>query len=150
MFDEIKRQFNGEITLKLQVILFLINGILLAVLDLGLLFVLTDLVRIDYLISAPISFIVATVVNYSMSRKLIFKPGQYRVSLEFNLFLLFAVLGLIVNEVVLWFFTDFVGLHYMASKVISVLILMVFNFFTRRSIVFRKKQTPSKVAEIHG
>ena len=126
-------------SLKYQILLFVCSGVLLAVVDMGLLFVLTEFAGFNYLISAPISFTVATILNYIVSRHLIFKPGIHTVIVEFHLFFIFAILGLLVNEGIMWLSTSVFGIYYIISKLISSLLIGIFNFISRRLLIFRKR-----------
>ena len=47
---------------------------------------------------------------------------------KFNLFLLISTIGLIFTEILLYFFTDIVGLYYLISKIIAAIIVLFFPF----------------------
>jgi putative flippase GtrA len=105
--------------------------------DYGLLFILTEFFHLFYLISATISFVVGLVINYLLSTKWIFKKSKLSSStLEFIIYGIIGVVGLILNNILLFIFTDLLMIHYMISKLITTVIVMGWNFFGRRIILF--------------
>ena len=107
--------------------------------DFGLLAGLTELAGLNYLLSAALSFIVGLTVNYLLSVQWVFasrKLADRRA--EFLLFALIGVVGLGLNELFLWLFTEFVGWYYLVSKIVATVIVFFWNFLARRIILFRK------------
>jgi putative flippase GtrA len=54
-------------------------------------------------------------------------------------FLIFAVIGLVglgLNEGIIWSFTDLAHFHYLISKIISAIVIFSWNFFARKRILF--------------
>lgn len=58
--------------------------------------------------------------------------------LEFNLFLAISAAGLVFTEILLWLFSDVLGLYYLISKVIAAIIVMFWNFIARRVMFYGK------------
>lgn len=106
------------------------------IIDFGLLFVFTSLLGVNYLISAAIGFSAGLIVNYILSRVWVFSKSQYNNTTAFLLFTLIGVAGLGLNEIIMFVCTGVFGLWYMFSKVISTGIVFVFNFVTRKLLVF--------------
>ena len=74
-----------------------------------------------------------------MSTKWVFNQGNIENKiLEFNLFILISTLGLIFTEILLYFFTDVLGVYYLISKVISAIIVLFWNFLARRVMFYGK------------
>jgi len=105
--------------------------------DLFFLYVFSDIFGIYYLISAVFSFIISVLVNYAMSTRWVFNQNniENRV-VEFNLFLLISTIGLVFTEILLYFFTDICGIHYLISKIISAVIVLFWNFLARRVMFY--------------
>lgn len=110
------------------------------VVDFGFLYFFSDICGIYYLISAILSFIISVLVNYIMSTKWVFNQDKIdnRV-VEFNLFILISTIGLVFTEILLYFFTDIVGLYYLISKIISAIIVLFWNFIARRVMFYGKE-----------
>ena len=99
------------------------------VVDFFFLYFFSDICGIYYLISAVLSFIISVLVNYIMSTKWVFNQENIENKvLEFNLFILISTIGLGFTEILLYFFTDIVGLYYLISKIISAIIVLFWNF----------------------
>ncbi|MCH7613412.1 MAG: GtrA family protein [Candidatus Marinimicrobia bacterium] len=105
--------------------------------DFGLLFILTEYFGIHYLISASIGFAVGLVLNYIMSITWVFSNRRVKNKrIEFILFIIIGAIGLGLNEVFLWGFTDFLKIHYLKSKIISTFFIYLWNFFVRKYMLF--------------
>lgn len=108
------------------------------IVDFGSLFILTDFFGIYYLISAAIAFILGLIVNYILSISWVFNNRKLdNLTLEFGVFSLIGIVGLGLNEVFIWFFTAEVGFYYLISKIISAVIVLFWNFFARKYVLFR-------------
>ena len=82
----------------------------------------------------------SVLVNYIMSTKWVFNQRNIENKvLEFNLFILISTIGLIFTEILLYFFTDIVGLYYLISKIISAIIVLIWNFLARRVMFYGKE-----------
>ena len=107
--------------------------------DYGTLFVLTHYAGVPYLWSAAIAFILGLVTNYLISISWVFQhSGKMRVWQEFVCFAIIGVIGLGLNELIMYVGTDIMHLHYMISKLISTAIVFFWNFFARKFILFNK------------
>jgi putative flippase GtrA len=113
-----------------------VGGIAYSV-DFGFLIFLTEVVKIHYLISAAIAFILGLLVNYAISILWVFpKRALANKRTEFLIFLIIGFVGLGFNEVIIWFFTESAHLHYLISKIISTIVVFFWNFFARKKILF--------------
>lgn len=63
-------------------------------------------------------------------------PSRERMA-RFASFALVGLTGLVVNQVALWWFTEFGGLHYLASAVIATQLSSIWNFLLIDLFVFR-------------
>ncbi len=106
--------------------------------DFGLLAGFTEIVGLNYLVSAGLSFIAGLTVNYLLSVRWVFasrKLADRRA--EFALFTIIGLVGLGFNELFLWIFTDGLGWHYLISKIATTAIVFLWNFLARRIALFR-------------
>lgn len=116
-----------------QVFRFSIVGGLAFGIDYGLLFVLTEVGDIHYLVSATCSFTAATVFNYIYSMKYVFS-GRQDIG-KFSQFMIFVILsacGLGMNNLLMRWSVENVHIHYMLAKVAATFIVSIFNFVTRK------------------
>jgi putative flippase GtrA len=122
---------------SIQLLRYTFVGGIAYALDFGSLFFLTEVVKIHYLISAPIAFILGLLTNYILSILWVF-PRRTLASkrMEFLIFAIIGLVGLGLNEGIIWTFTDLVHFHYLMSKVISAIVVFFWNFFARKKILF--------------
>ena len=110
----------------------LVGGICFLI-DYSILYICTDIFKIHYLISSVISFTISTIFNYILSIKWVFNLKENRNSKkDFVNFIVFSVIGLILNQIIMWFGVDILNIYYMITKIISTCIVMCFNFITRK------------------
>lgn len=130
--------YHRNKTLVVQLLRYSVVGGVAFLVDYGSLWLLTEMVGLHHLVSAAIAFILGLICNYVISTAWVF--GESKVNnrlVEFTVFSIIGVVGLGFNELIIYFFTDVCGLHYMLSKIISTVIIFFWNFFARRFILFK-------------
>jgi putative flippase GtrA len=117
---------------------YLIVGGLAFVVDFGSLYLLTKFVGLHYLLSAAIAFLLGLVINYLLSRVWVFnRRTMDSVTMEFLVFAVIGVLGLGLNEAVIWFVVEKIHFHYLVAKAISAGLVLFWNFGARKMVLFR-------------
>ena len=120
-----------------EVFRFLAVGGSCFVLEYVLLYTLTEFGGLDPLVSAPIAFTISLIVNYILCVTVVFHAEQQSASQMF-FFVTTSLMGLGINQLVMWVFIDLAGLWYMFAKVIASAVVMIWNYFTKRYILNRK------------
>lgn len=116
-----------------QIIRFGIIGGLAFLIDYALLYICTDIIGIHYLISSIISFTVSVIFNYILSIKWVFEVDERTdPKRNFLLFIIFSVIGLGINEVIMYVGVTMWEIYYMLTKIFATFIVMIFNFITRK------------------
>src|SRR5574337_1302070 len=116
---------------------FLVGGFAF-ICDTLTLFSLTHFLKVNYLVSAPIGFLAGTVVNYVLSRAWVFQRRTLKsTSAELAIFTLIGVVGLGLNELILWFFQSKLGIYYLFAKGVSGVTVLIWNFGARKVALFR-------------
>jgi putative flippase GtrA len=118
---------------------YVLVGGLATVFDATTLFSLTHFAGVNYLISAPIGFSLGTFVNYLLSGSWVFERRRLKnnKSAELTIFTLIGVVGLSLNELILWFFQSKLGIYYLIAKGVSAVVVLAWNFGARKAILFR-------------
>ena len=121
-----------------QLLRYAVVGGISFIVDYGSLWLLTEKAGVPYLWSAALAFILGLVCNYMLSTRWVF--GESRISNAWGEFAAFAVVGVVglgLNELIMFGCTEWIGLHYMISKIVSTVIVFFWNFLARRFLVFK-------------
>ena len=117
-----------------QILKFGVVGGIAFVIDYGILFLLAKVIGLNELISAAISFIISLTFNYFLSTKWVFEAKK-QTPKEVIIFVLLSVVGLGINEVLIYLGTKKLGIDVMIVKLFATAIVMVYNFITRKLIL---------------
>ena len=117
-----------------QLIKFGLVGGIAFLIDYGIMVLLTEVFKIPSLISAAVSFTVSVIFNYIASVKWVFdvdkeKNGKAK---ELIVFIILSVIGLGINELIMWIMDKQFGIYYMISKIVATIVVMCYNFITRK------------------
>jgi len=100
------------------------------ILDFGLTFLLKEKVKINRYISNSIGFLSAASLNYTLNRYWTFESQNTNVSQEYLLFMLFALIGLVINTAFLYLFERKLGYRFYVAKFLAILVTTTWNFTT--------------------
>ena len=117
-----------------QFIKFGLVGGIAFLIDYGIMVFLTEVFKIPSLISAAISFTVSVIFNYIASVKWVFDVDKEKNSKtkELVVFILLSIVGLGINELIMWIMDKEFGIYYMISKIVATIVVMCYNFITRK------------------
>jgi putative flippase GtrA len=117
---------------------FLASALALGV-DAGTYVVLIHLGGIQYLVSAPIGFAIGVTVIYLLSTRWVFRERRLSdARREFVIFVVIGILGLLLNELIIFLGVDRLALSYELAKVASAGIVFGFNFSARKLLLFTR------------
>ena len=118
---------------------YLLAGSLTFLMDLMTLVLLTEFAGLNYLWSNLVGVFVGIVVSYILCVKWVFLDRRYnRVVLEFPIFLMTCLVGVLLNELMLWGLVEFGGVYYITSKIVVTAVVFVVNFLLKKTLLFRK------------
>lgn len=116
-----------------QIFRFIIVGGIATVIDFVFLYIFKEFLNFNVIISNTLSFIISVIYNYIASIKWVFDVNDNKNNkIQFILFIVLSVIGLLINNVILYLLTDKLNIYYLISKIIATLFVMVFNFITRK------------------
>lgn len=122
--------------LLVQIFKFGIVGVVATFIDFIVLYGLKELFSFPVLVANTLSFSVSVLYNYWASKTFVFDVDVNKNQLRnFFIFIICSVIGLILNDWIVWFLTERFLLYYLYSKVIATLIVMIFNFITRKKFL---------------
>ena len=119
----------------LEFVRFCFVGGLSLLVDYAVLFSLTEWAGMYYLHSSAISFGVSVVFNYWLCVRYVFKGAKKQTPRQAIIFFSTGVVGLVLNQLCMWFFVDVAGLHYLIAKLGATVIVTAWNYVTKRKVV---------------
>jgi len=124
---------------SLQLLRYIFVGGIAFVFDFLFLFFFTEFTKLGYLISAGLSFLIGLVVNYALSISWIFNKEKFTwdslVGHDFVIFIITGLIGLGLNGILMFTLTDLIVLNYLVSKLITVPIVLFWNFLSRKYLL---------------
>lgn len=124
-----------------QFVRYGVVGGLAFVVDFSALFLFTESLGLHYLVSASLAFLLGMVTNYLLCIAWIF---DYRAlsnrAHEFALFFAIGIAGLLLNNGLMFILTEFLEYHYLLSKAGAAVLILMFNFSLRRSLLFSPRE----------
>lgn len=129
---------------------FVLTGGVCFLVEFICLVLLRDTLGLDTLIATPIAFLVSVILNYILCVLWVFKGAKNRGNAAKTAFLITSVMGLLLNEGLMYLFRVMLGedqrvltvfgfavTMYMVNKAMATLIVMVWNYFTKRAVLKR-------------
>ena len=116
-----------------QCMKFGVVGVIAFIIDFGVMVFLTEVFAVPYLISTTIAFTVSVIFNYVASMRYVFvRKDDMSRRREFIIFVLLSVIGLVLNDVFMWLLVDFFFIDYRISKIITTVLVAIWNFVSRK------------------
>ena len=135
-----------------EIIRFAVSGGVCFLIEFALLVLLRDTCGLDTLAATPIAFTVSVIVNYLFCVKWVFPDAGKQGNKARIAFFISSIMGLFLNEGLMWLFRILFGedtvvmtvfgftiTMYMVNKVLATLIVMVWNYITKRYILKKLK-----------
>ena len=105
--------------------------------DLALLFVLTELFHLNYLISAGAAYLIAITINYVFSRRYVFAGTLRSVHAGYVIFLLIAGAGLLIVTGLMYVFVQKFGFNVFVSRVLIAGVVGIWNYLMNLYVNFK-------------
>ena len=132
----------------LEVIRFVIAGAAGFAVEIIVLILLKEKLGMDTLLATPVAFTLSVIVNYLLCAIWVFRGAREQDRKSRIAFFLTSVIGLALNELLMYLFRVFWGEDtvlltvfsftvslYVLNKVLSTCIVMVWNYFTKKKIL---------------
>ncbi len=132
---------NTNIFLKsfiIQISKFVIVGGLGALINVSILFILTDIFNVFYLISEIIAFIISASQNYVLNKIWTFKEKlKNSVIKKYFKYLLISMISLLFNISVLYMLVEFFGFWYIYAEIVAIIFSSLINFLGNKIWTFK-------------
>jgi putative flippase GtrA len=132
-------------SLSIQILKYALVGGAAFLIDFSLLYFLTEYIHIHYILSATAAFVAGLLCNYILSVLWVFEERALSNKLaEFLIFSMIGLIGLLLNDGLIWSLTELGGMHYLLSKVLAAVAVFFWNFIARRQLLFVSRTKASE------
>ena len=134
-----------------EIIRFALTGGVCFVVELAVLILLKGRFGVDTLIATPIAFLISVILNYLLCVIWVFRGAKNRGAGAKAGFLITSVIGLGLNEALMLLFRMLLGEDaviltlgtrvvnmYVLNKCLATLIVMIWNYFSKRAVLYRR------------
>jgi len=122
-------------SLVLQYAKFAIVGIISVMVDYVFMVFLAEnsAFGLDYFQASAFSYTLSVFVNYILSMKYVFqgRDDMGKVK-EASIFFMLSLVGLFLNQMIMWMAVELLGIYYVAAKLLSTLLVTNYNFISRK------------------
>lgn len=121
--------------LVLQYAKFAVVGIASLMVDYVFMVFLTENTAfgLDYFQACAFSYTLSVFVNYILSMRYVFhgRDDMSKVK-EASIFFMLSLVGLFLNQMVMWIAVEFFQIYYVMAKLLSTLLVTNYNFISRK------------------
>src|SRR5450759_4986754 len=115
--------------LLLKFLKFCIVGSSGMIIDFGTTWVLKEKVKINKYIANSTGFMLAATSNYLLNRFWTFQSENSHIATEYISFMVISIIGLGINNFVLFLLTEKMKLNFYLSKLFAIGVVTIWNFF---------------------
>jgi len=105
--------------------------------DFVALVLLTEGLGVNYLVANACGVSLGILVSYVLCVRWVFTQRRFsQVSIEVPAFVLTSLVGLVLNEALLWLFVEIAALYYLWAKILVTGLMFIVNFLLKKLVVF--------------
>ena len=124
-------------TIILRFVRFGIVGASGMVIDFGVTWLCKEKLRWNKYLSNSLGFILAATSNYIWNRLWTFQSESVEIAREYSTFVLIALVGLGLNNLIIWLLHEKLHLNFYLSKLIAIGCVTIWNFSMNYVFTFR-------------
>jgi putative flippase GtrA len=119
-------------------VLFCIVGAISSLIDIALLYVGVSVLHLHLFVAATLSFALASVNGYMLNRLMTFKTARASTA-QYLQYLLVSIVGLGLTLLFMHVLTAYLLLHYLLAKIVTIVLVVFWNYFANAFWTFRTK-----------
>ncbi|HLD98447.1 MAG TPA: GtrA family protein [Candidatus Nanoarchaeia archaeon] len=123
----------------LEITKFGFVGVINTLINLAVLYILTEFFGIYYLVSAIFAFLVAVTNSFILNKVWTFKEKiNNKPTLKYIKFLCISIIALLINLILLYILVEFFTVWYIYAQIVGVLFNFVINYLGNKLWTFKK------------
>ena len=119
-------------------LIFVFVGGIATVIQYIVMILLIELSLCNVLFASVISYCIGAIVNYILNYHFTFKATQPHIAI-FPKFLVTAIIGLIINTIIINYLMQFNYLHYLFAQGIATVLVLIWNYLVNNYWSFKAK-----------
>lgn len=120
-----------------EIFRFIIAGVITAMINLGILYTLSSILGLWYILAVVVTFIVGTAVSFVMQKFWAFSHYSLKKThREIFWYTINSVGGLLFNVIALYVLVEYFDIWYISAQFFLLIVLAVWNFFAYRFLIF--------------
>ncbi|NCP71932.1 GtrA family protein [archaeon] len=116
---------------------YTIFSVIATLTDLLFLYVFTEFIGLFYLVSVKLSYFIGMIVAFFGNKQYTFKKTNKRSYHQFIDFFIISVIDLCMNVILIKLLTEYLGVWYILSKIITVIIIFFGKYLLHKKIAFK-------------
>jgi putative flippase GtrA len=108
------------------------------IIDFGVTFLVKEKLRWNKYVANSLGFILASGNNYVLNRLWTFHSTDPEIGWQFSKFLLVALTGLLLNNLIVYLLTEKAKLNFYLSKFIAILLVFIWSFLLNHLYTFTR------------
>ncbi|KND50849.1 MAG: dolichol-phosphate mannosyltransferase [Parcubacteria bacterium C7867-007] len=118
---------------------FLTTGSISVLVNIAVLYILTDISHLWYLLSSVVAFVTSGVVNFLLHKYWTFNyKHQKSTAIQVPLHLLVASINLVLNTGIVFILVHYLGVWYILAQAIAALIIAIESFLVLSRFIFKR------------
>ncbi len=122
---------------KYQFIRFVVSGTTATLVDISLLYIITEYIGLWYLLSSIFSFLAGSITHFTISRHWVFNNRQKTFWRQYKSFFIIHLGGLAINTTGLYLLVQFLHIYYLLAKLMVVVLGVGWTFTANKKITFK-------------
>ena len=104
--------------------------------DFGVTSLLKEKIKVNKYVANSCGFVTAASSNYLLNRIWTFESANRHIATEYLSFFVIALVGLGINNLIIWLLTDMIKINFYLSKIIATVLVTIWNFGMNYAFTF--------------
>lgn len=127
---------SGTYTLLIKFLKFGLVGLSGVVVDFSFTYLSKEKIKLNKYLANSTGFTMATISNFFLNHYWTFEKRADARIVEFSQFFLIALIGLGLNNLIIYFLTDKGKLNFYKAKLFAIVVVSIWNFFANYLYTF--------------
>jgi putative flippase GtrA len=135
--NKLEKLIDSKAPFDITVIKYFVFAGVATVVDLSILFILTEFFSVYYILSAGIAYSAGMLTNFTLNKFLTFENNDTQYAKQFSKFFIIALIGLGLNQLIIYLLVENFEIWYMFARVISLFIVFSWSYLGNKHFTFR-------------